>query len=112
MQIFLFLLEIGDKVIEVRAMYILFIALGLIGLLLGFWRWWLSAIWLVFPTLIIVFLFGSLQNEEINYLYEGIIRELWSNYILHNFISPILSVGLNLTGIGLGLLRNRRIRLR
>ncbi len=106
MHTLLFLLEI--EVVDVSAMYMFFVALGVIGLLLGFWRWWLGSLWLVFPTFTSVFLFASLQREEIDYFYNYIIRDLGTTYILHNFISPILGVGLNLTGIGLGLLRNRK----
>ena len=111
MQKFALFFEIGDKVIEVQAMYILFTILGGIGLLLGFWRWWISFIWFIFPTSVIALLFIWLQTEEINSLYKHIIRELGESYIWHNYISVTIGILLNLTGIFVGVLRRKKINL-
>lgn len=102
------LFEIGDKVFPVQEMYIVFITLGIIGLLLGLWRWWLSAIWFVFPTLPIVLIYSVLQSEEIDYLYDAMVRELGLNYIVHSIVSPIIGTALNMIGIGFGLFNRRK----
>ena len=111
MRMLILLFEISDKIIGIEVMYVLFIALGCIGLLLGFWRWWLSAIWLIFPTALIAAGFILLQTEEINYLYKDIIREVGERYIWHNYISVITGISLNLAGLFVGFVRSKKINL-
>ncbi len=111
MNYFVLLFEISDKVIPVQAMYIIFITLGGIGFLLGFWRWWISFIWFIFPLSFFATAFIWLQNEEINYLYENIIRELGESYIWHNYISVIVGILLNTAGILVSFFKPRKLVL-
>ena len=108
----IFLFEISDKVISIQMMYGLFLTLGGIGLLLSFWRVWLSICWLIFPMIFVTFLFISLQIEEINYLKNDIIKELGENYIWHNFASVIWGLLLNLIGIFIGIYKKNNLKLR
>jgi hypothetical protein len=94
MQILALFFEISDKVIQVQMMYVLFIILGIIGLSLGFWRWWLSAIWLIFPIVFALILF-----IQTNYSYEARILQFGEGYIWHSYFSVIIGIGLNLIGI-------------
>lgn len=103
--------EISDKIPSVQSMYVFFIILGGIGFLLGFWRWWLSLIWLIFPLSFFAVLFIWLQSMEINDLYENIVRELGENYIWHNYISVIVGVLLNTAGIPVSFFKPRKLVL-
>ena len=111
MNIFAIFFEISDKVIPVQAMYVLFITLGGIGFILGFWRWWISFIWFIFPLSFVAAAFIWLQNEEINYLYKHIIRELGEGYIWHNYISVLVGILLNTAGILVRLIKPKKLVL-
>jgi hypothetical protein len=108
MSLFALLFEISDKVSSVQGMYFVFIILGLIGLILGFYRWWASVIWLFFPTSFIAF--GEIV--EINNLYQNIIQELGKSYIWHTYISVIIGVLINIAGIFVSLIKPRKIKLK
>jgi hypothetical protein len=91
--------EISDKMPSVWSMYSIAAFLGGIGLLLGLWRWWLSAIWFIFPNLCFSFLFCAIQISEINDLYRHVIDELGESYIWHSYISAGIAILLNIVGI-------------
>lgn len=98
----IFLFEIIDKMIPVQSMYLIFLTFGGIGLLLGCFRWWLSAIWLVVPTLLFSFFFIIGHLSDLNLLYDDVIPELGISYIWHSYISMIIGISLNLLGLMLG----------
>lgn len=107
----LYYLEISDKVVPVQVLYGIYVALGVVGFGLGIWRWWAALLWLLIPMLLILFLFGMLQYDEITYLYDDIVRELGNSYLTHNFVAPIAGVTLNLLGIVIGIVRrNNQLR--
>jgi hypothetical protein len=99
MSMFLAFLEISDKVIPVGMLYGINIGTGAIGFLIGWIRWWASLLWLIGPTFFLTLMFGSLQYEEINYLYDHMVRELGQSYITHNMLAPPLGTILNLAGV-------------
>ena len=104
--------EINDKMISVEAMYIYFVSLGIIGLLLSFRLGWFGLIWLIFPTLFSAFLFISMQNEEVTFMREQIVKELGENYIFHNYISVFIGIVLNLGGVFINLINSKKISLK
>ncbi len=109
---FLLFFEISDKVMQVQTMYWFALFLGGIGLLLGIWRWKLSAFWLLFPNLLLTILFLFLQISEINALYDNIIRELGKSYIWQTYISASLSLLLNIIGIIIGIFKKKTLKLK
>jgi hypothetical protein len=76
----------------------IFAVMGFIGFGLGYFRWWLGLIWFIFPLL----LFEYVQIEEINSLYEAIVRES-NSYIWQSYLSITIGVLVNVTGIFLGI---------
>lgn len=106
------LFEIGDKVIGVEVMYFVFLTLGATGFVLGFWRWWASFIWLIFPTLFFAICYLLIQIAEINYLYENIIRELGESYIWHSYLSVTAGGLLNIAGLFVTLFNSKKSILR
>lgn len=108
----LFLFEISDKVIPVAFMYLLLGGTGLIGGLLGLWKWWLGLFWLLIPMAFILFVVVSVQFGEIDYFYDQMIHELGYSYIVNSYVAPILGIVLNLAGIVFGLaLSSRKLKI-
>ena len=103
MQMPVFFFEISGNVISLEIMYRLCIILGVSGFLLGFWRWWLSAIWLIFPLIFALILFIN-----INYDYDARIFQFGKSYILHSYFSAIIGIGLNLIGIFIRFFKNKK----
>lgn len=97
--IVLLFFEITDKVVPTLDLYIVYVVLGLIGLALGLFRWWASAIWLLFPVLLTVSVLGTLQYGEITELYDQMLKELGYSYILHNVAAPALAILLSIAGV-------------
>ena len=89
----IFFLEISDKVIPVSLMYGFALGLGGIGLLLGWWRWKLGLVWLIFPHSLLVLGHMILHVAELDALHRDIIRELGQSYIWHSWISPVMGLG-------------------
>lgn len=102
------LLEIGDKIVPVSIMYAGFLLLGSIGAGVGYWRWKLGIVWILFPLSLMVVAFLSLQTEEIGSLYPHIIRELGQAYIWHSWLSPIAGGLMAVIGTVGGFLRRKR----
>jgi hypothetical protein len=93
-------------------MYIWLGVPGLIGGLLGLWKWWLGLVWLAIPMVFILFIFISIQFDEIDHAYHHMFRELVYSYIVNSYVAPILGVVLNLAGIVFGLaLRSRKQKI-
>lgn len=92
-------------------MHRLHIIFGAIGFLLGLFRWWASVIWLVFPMSGILILHNLVTIDEINMMYENIVRELGKSYIWHHYISMTMGVLLNAGGIFINFLKPRNIIL-
>ena len=90
--------EISDKVMPLGMLYGIYIGTGSIGFLIGWIRWWGSLLWFIGPTFFLTLMFGSLQYEEINYLYDHMVRELGPSYIAHNMLAPAIGTILNLAG--------------
>lgn len=103
-----FLFEISDKIFSVGQLYIFFIALGLIGLALSFWRWWIGLIWLILP----LYAFVSLQISEMNALYVDVVHELGKSYIWHSYFSMIIAVLLNAAGILIQFIKPKKLILK
>lgn len=106
MNLLALLFEIGDKIIQVQMMYLLFIVLGGIGFILGFWRWWLGAVWLIFLLAI-----ALMQIGETNYLYDAIVVEIGESYIWDSYISIIIGILLNIVGVFTNIFKTKKIIL-
>jgi hypothetical protein len=80
----------------------IFTVMGIIGFVLGYFRWWLGFIWLIFPLL----LFGYGQIEEINSLYNDIVRES-KTYIWQSYLSITIGVLVNIVGIFINMFKSK-----
>ena len=105
MMSFALLFELNCKVTDVQFLYIFFISLGLFGLVLGFWRWWLSAFWLVLISTVVL-----IQIREIYYLYGTMIGNFGESYVWHIYISMVFGATLNLYGIFKNFPKNKKIK--
>jgi hypothetical protein len=84
-----------------------FAGMGFIGFLLGYFRWWLGVIWLIFPLLLL----GYSQIAEIDSLYNDIVRESKS-YIWQSYLSITIGISVNVAGIFLGIFKNKKLNLK
>ena len=102
------LFEISDKVIPVGVLYAVFFSIGLIGFLVGYFKWWASLFWLIGPTLVLTLVIGGIQYAEYQDLGDQMNRELGTAYLVHNMAAPPVGVVFNIGGIMFWYFRTHR----
>ncbi|NNE99934.1 MAG: hypothetical protein HKN25_13015 [Pyrinomonadaceae bacterium] len=105
MSVLLLFYEIHDKVTPVFEVYRLFLVVGGIGLALGFLRWWLSAIWLIFPVY-----FALIFLEELHSLRVDLTSYFGDSYLWHSYNAYAFGLGLNLLGVFVGFRKRKKNR--
>ena len=104
----MFLFEVSDKAFPIATMYVFVSGTGLLGGILGVWRWWAGALWFFGPTLFFLLVVSVIQMDEIESLYENLVSELGYGYVVHSYVTPVLAILLNLSGISVGIARRFR----
>ncbi len=105
--LFLFF-KIHDKVTPIYELYLTFTLLGGVGFILGLFRWWVGAFWIIFPVLVAFIIFEDLYSL----LGTGILDLSRSSYLLHYYISILTGLTLNIFGVLIRLKKKKHYKIR